>query len=960
MKRRISKLLMGALLAVLAAFRANATGIELYDGHSTPSVVFDASGQSPIAKAAQLLSRDLHALTGKPISIATEMKGHCGNVVVIGTADAPFVSALLKQNHIDTAPIAGRWETYGRAVVPSPCNPAKKVLIIFGSDTRGAIWGVIDLTREMGVSAWEWWADVRIHKSERIAVSEALQYSKEPSVKYRGIFLNDEDWGLQPWAAKTYEPKTHDIGPKTYARIYELMWRLKANTIWPAMHDVTAAFNQIPGNAETAASYAIIHGTSHAEPMLRNNVREWDVKRMGEFNYLTNKDHLLDYWASRVDESKAFENIYTIGLRGIHDSPMEGVSGAEAAARVMEDVFTKQRELLQTHLGRPADAIPQVLIPYKEVLNAYDAGLKVPDDVTLMWPDDNHGYIRRLSNTTERARSGGAGVYYHLSYWGAPMSYLWLATTHPLLVWEEMDKARRHGADRMWIANVGDIKPAEYLMTLFLDMAFEGASPANPKEVRAHLNRWLAGIFGDTHTEEIADILWRYYDLAFTRKPEHMGWNEVYPSSPVHPTAFNMLDFGDENVRRQEAYRDLSSRVAALKRVIPRDRLDAYFQLVQYPVQAASDFNERILNTDKAIAYGLQHRLSANIYAARARQAQQRIASATRTYNVVMSHGKWNHMMDNAPNRLLQFEPPMFPNWSASGDKGCGLQAEGGQFYDAGGPAQTPGLPAFVRGLERSRYIDLFIKSPEAAAWKVHASVPWIRISRESGSLDAKSPEVRLQASVDWDHAPQKGSASIVVTCGKSMTDVPVNVRVVSPPVGASFVEENRVVSIHAVHADARSAAWETLEGLGHTGASLRSNLQMKSLDVKDPETWKLAPQATYRFATSTTDGPATLNIVALPVSAIDSEHGMRMAASVDGAPAVVLDLRTAEFSTAWRRNVLTNTAIGRISELNLAPGNHTLTVWALDPGAILDRIAITFDGANAAYGPVPETRIHS
>jgi hypothetical protein len=960
---RSTNLLPAGLLAwffliALGSFRADASGFALFDGRQAPSVMFDGTNSVSVKQAAELLARDLNALSGKRVRVLLARNSTCGSSVLIGRADAAVISSLLKQNRIDPTPIMGKWETYGRAVVPDPCDPLQKMLVIFGSDTRGTVWGVIDLTREMGVSAWEWWADVKIRRSNRIVVSDALQYSKEPSVKYRGIFLNDEDWGLQPWAAKTYEPKTHDIGPKTYARIFELMWRLKANTIWPAMHDVTTAFNQIPGNAEMASSYAIIHGTSHAEPMLRNNVREWDVKRMGEFNYLTNKDHMLAYWAARVDESKSFENIYTVGLRGIHDSPMEGVSSAEAAARVMEDVFAKQRELLQTHLSRPADTVPQVLIPYKEVLNVYDAGLRVPDDVTLMWPDDNHGYIRRLSNARERARSGGAGVYYHLSYWGAPMSYLWLATTHPLLVWEEMDKARRFGADRMWIANVGDIKPAEYLTTFFLDMAFERASPASPKEVRAHLYGWLRGIFGNAHAEEIGDILWRYYDLAFTRKPEHMGWNEVYPSSPVHPTAFNMLDFGDENARRLEAYRELSARVAALRHMIPHDRYDAYFQLVQYPVQAAADFNERILNTDKAIAYGLQHRLSANLYAARARQAQQRIVSATHTYNIVMSHGKWNHMMDIAPNRLLQFEPPMFPKWSASGDKGCGLQTEGGQYYDAGGPTQTPGLPAFVRGLERSRYIDLFIKSPEAAAWSARPSAAWIKITRASGRLDARSPEVRLQVSVDWAHAPRMGNASVVINCGKSMKDVPVDVHLVSPPGGVSFVEENRIVSIYASHADERSAGWKILEGLGHTGSSLRSDLQMKRLDAKDPATWKQAPAVTYRFATSTADEPATLNIVALPVSAIDSEHGMRLAASVDGGAAVVLDLRSAEFSTTWRQNVLANTAVGRVPGLHLAPGDHNLTVWALDPGAILDRIEITFDGANAAYGSVPETRV--
>ena len=358
-------------------------------------------------------------------------------------------------------------------VVPAPWNPGQSVLVIFGSDLRGTIYGVVDLTREMGVSAWEWWADVTIRKVDHIAVNADLFFSREPSIKYRAIFLNDEDFGLKPWAAKTYEPAAGTIGPKTYARIFELMWRLKADTIWPAMHKGTVAFDDVPGNAEMAARYAIIHATSHAEPMLRNNDREWDPAKRGDFNWLTNRQALIDYWDQAVDSHKQFENIYTVGLRGVGDVQMQGAANPAEMRDILTDVFAEQRLILEHRLGKPAAQIPQVFTPYKEVLPAYDTGLKVPDDVTLTWPDDNYGYIRRLSDPDEQARSGGAGVYYHISYWGGPASYLWLATTHPALLWEEMDKAYRFDARRIWVLNVGDIKPGEYLTQLFLDMAFD-------------------------------------------------------------------------------------------------------------------------------------------------------------------------------------------------------------------------------------------------------------------------------------------------------------------------------------------------------------------------------------------------------------------------------------------------------------------------------------------------------
>jgi hypothetical protein len=819
---------------------------------------------------------------------------------------------------------------------------------------------VIDLTREMGVSPWEWWADVNIRKVKRIAVDDALRYSKEPSVKYRGIFLNDEDWGLLPWSAKTYDPKYGNVGPKTYARIFELMWRLKANLFWPAMHPVTNPFNAVSGNAEMAASYAIVRESSHAEPMLRSNEREWDEKTMGPFNYVANKRNVLKYWNDVVEAKKQFETLYTVGLRGAGDGPMQGVETPQQTARVLEDVIAEQRKILEARLGKPANEIPQTLTPYKEVLSAYDAGLKLPDDVTITWPDDNHGYIRRLGNTQERARSGGSGVYYHISYWGAPMSYLWLATTHPALLWEEMDKAYRFDARRIWIVNVGDIKPAEYPTQLFLDMAFDDGAFPNIESVRAHLKAWMAKTFGAEHAGEMADILWRSYDLAFTRKPEHMGWNEIYPSSPMHPTSFNMLDFGDENARRQDAYRAAASQADALMAKMPKDRRDAYFQLIRYPVDAASDYNQRILDTDKAIAYGLQHRASANLYAARARQAQIRIVAATHTYNNAMSHGKWRDMMDLAPQKLPQFEPPALPNWTGSGDKGCGVQVEGGQYFGAGSATGTPSLPAYQRELPRNRTIDIFLRAPEEAAWTASPSAPWIKISRTKGSLGPKNPELRLQVSLDWARAPEKGRGNIAITCGTVMRQIPIGVSIASPNTASdvSFIEADRIVSIYAVHADAMSVGWEVLDGLGHTGASLRSKLDMASVKADDAVAMGNAPHATYRFATTTANEPATLNVIALPMAPITSENGMRVAASLDGGAPTILDLSAAEFSATWRRNVLTNTAIGSFGNLRLAPGAHTLTLTALDPGVTLDRIAIIFDGAQKAYGPVPETRV--
>lgn len=963
-----------AIITALAVFGLPATaatasqtpGIELYDG-ATVAAVIHVGDQTPIAKAAELLVHDLSALTGARPRLESDFEGLSGPGVIVGLADTPEIAALLETNEIDAAPIAGKWETYGRAAIPAPWDEDQRALLIFGSDVRGAIWGVIDLTREMGVSPWEWWADVAIREVERIEVDGSVRHSREPSVKYRAIFLNDEDFGLFPWAAQTYDPELGDIGPKTYARIYELLWRLKANAIWPAMHDVTTPFNHVPGNPEMAASYAIVHATSHAEPMLRNNVGEWDHETMGDFNYVTNKQRMLAYWDERAEESSPFENIYTVGLRGIHDSPMEGATGAQSAAELLEDVIAEQRRILEHRLDRPAHEIPQAFTAYKEVLIAYDAGLELPQDITITWPDDNHGYIRRLSDARERQRNGGSGVYYHISYWGAPHSYLWLATTHPMLVWEELNKAWRFDARRIWVINVGDIKPAEYLTQLSLDLAFDAESYPDPASVRAHLRRWTEESFGAAHADEITDILWRSYDLAFERRPEFMGWNQTYPTTVLRPTAYNPFAFGDELQRRLDAYRAIADRAKRLRRQLPSDRQDAFYQLVEYPVTAAAGINERVLYRDKSIAYGLQRRASANDYARRAKAAEVAIVEGSRYYNETMSHGKWRGMMSITPHGLPVFAAPALPSWSGPRDTGCAVQTEGGDYYEGGG--STPALPPFYPELSRSpsfdsRYIDVFVKSPVAARWTAVANAPWIKLSQTEGELapgDApgQTLEQRLHVSIDWTKAPEPGWGRITIRCDTEEAVLPVAVRIAPRQVDASFIEADRRVSIYATHADSLGAGWEVLDGLGHTGASLRSKLDLDSIDPATLEhSAKGAPSATYRFATHTAEDVATLRLVALPTHPITSENGLRVAVSIDGEAPVVLDLATAEFSAQWRQNVLSNTAVAEIGNVRLEPGVHELKVYALDPGLTLDRFEVAFAGAPRAYGTPPETRV--
>jgi hypothetical protein len=933
-----------------------------FDVTSVQTVIYDGAGGVPIAKVAGLLEHDLAATSGREPQITSNFQRATGAGIIIGLASSPRIAAILAADKISTSPIDGKWETYGRAVIPAPWNRHERALIIFGSDTRGTIWGVIDLTREMGVSAWEWWADVTIRHRDHIPIESGLVYSQPPSVKYRGIFLNAGAHGLNPWASKTFDPAFGNIGPRTYAKIFELMWRLKANTIWPAMTKADAPFNNTPENAEVARDYAIVRGSSHVEMLLRTNSSEWDTTTMGPYNWTINRDQMIRYWTGAVQKFGQYENLYTIGLRNMDDFPMQGANTPQEMAAVLNDVVAAQRNILAQNLHKPANQIPQVFTAYKEILPAYDTGLlRLPEDVTINWPDDDFGYIRRLSNSQERKMPGGSGIYYHDNFWGPPMSYLWLDSVDPSLMWEEMTKAYKFDARRLWILNVGSIKPGEFLIQFFLDIAFDAPAFSQSSTVHSYLAKWVENNFGAELAPEITGILWKYYKLYFDRNPEFMAWTEVFPETPIQQTKFNMLDFGDENARRAATYRQIAEQAATVMSELPPDRKAAFFQLVQYLVDIARDLNLRQLDLDKSIAYGLQHRASADQYAEEAGKAQEDMDAQTHHYNDGMEAGKWRYMETTEPHDLPIYEAPHAPKWSTNGDRGCGVQVEGGAYFDGTG-WWTPELPAFHPELRNSSYIDIFVEGESAATWMATPNEPWIKVSRGAGGFSslARHFEDRIEISVDWQNAPESGDGLVTVQCSTAQQPYGIHVHVVPREAakGASFIEVDRIVSMYATHTDTRTSGWEALEGLGHTGADLRTSLDMKSVDAGNLDAIRNAPSAIYRFVTATTDDKATLRLIALPTFPITSENGVRVAVSIDDSPLQIVDFYAPEFSSAWREHVMDNEAIETLPNLQLQPGLHTLTVYGLDPGVTLDRFEIAFTGAHQAYSPVPETAL--
>ena len=515
-------------------------------------------------------------------------------------------------------------------------------ILIEGGNGRGMAYGLLELSRLAGVSPWVWWGDVVPEKRSRLVLNDDFRTEQQPSVAYRGIFLNDEDWSLRPWSHKTYEPSgKSQIGPRTYRRIFELMLRLRANTIWPGMHPGTTAFFKIPGAKAMADSCGIVIGTSHCEPLLRNNVDEWQVAERGAFNYRTNRQQVHQYWIERLQEvRKSKDNMFTIGMRGIHDSSMEGYQTEQEKFDALQQVIDNQQALLRQHVGDTAKLM-QVFVPYKEVLQLYEKGLRVPDYVTLMWCDDNYGYMTRLSDAREQQRPGGAGVYYHLSYWGRPHDYLWLTTTQPGLIYNEMREAYQHNVRKLWIANVHDPKVAAYDLELFLDLAWnincvEGHTLTN------HLAAWLCRQFGQEAGKRLLPVMHTFYRLCGERRPEFMGYTQVELDKQKYPRGLSPVGAAPlshiEAAQRLSAFQHLKAEITAIRPLVRCELGDAFFAAIEYPVFAAAAMNTKILSDSIE-----SHR------------AYEEIQALTKRYNE-MNGGKWRYLMDAAPRRLPVFE----------------------------------------------------------------------------------------------------------------------------------------------------------------------------------------------------------------------------------------------------------------------------------------------------------------
>lgn len=940
---------------------------------STKAIYIDSEDQVAVNTAASLFSDDIQRVSGKKIPVKKTSGKLPHYMILAGTVGHNrLIKQLIKDKKINADSLTGQWERYSIQIIQNPFPHVKAALVIAGSDRRGTAYGLFSISEALGVSPWYWWADVQVEKKNKLFLNVKDYTSKSPTVKYRGIFINDEDWGLLRWAKQTYDPKLNDIGPKTYRKVFELLLRLKANYLVPAMHEASGYFNKYPENKFIADTFGIIMGSAHPEPLLFNNASEWDEKTMGPWNYMTNKANIIKALDKRVKENSPFENVYTIALRGIHDRAMEGNYSMDQRVKLLESAVEDQRNILKAHIDNPIKEIPQAFTPYKEVLDIYEAGLKLPEDITIVWPDDNYGYMKRLSNPKEQKRSGRAGVYYHASYLGSPHDYLWLGSTPPNLMYEELHKAYNTGADRLWLLNSGDIKSCESPITQFLSMAYD-IDEFNFQNTPLFQAKWLSKIYGDNYYNDLVDITTKYNHQAFTRKPESMGWGYEWNTDKNGRERPTDTDFSFSNYMeaegRIESYEQIANLAQKIMTNLPDNQKPSFFQLLYYPVKGAELMNKMRLTGQRNRWYAFQGRAKTNELRKATRSYYDSLQLITKHYNSLLN-GKWNHVMSMVQGVTASyFEMPKTDSITIPTNGKMELFIENSEPVK--GVHTDYSLPTFNIFTKRQYFIDVFNTGSHPIQWSVSKDADWILLDKSGG--DSKY-EGRVWISIDWNKVPQgdKIMGSLIFTSGNSSKKV--NVSVFNPlmpkvkELKGIFVEDNGYVSIPGADFQRKVEDKDIkMQMIDHLG------FEDRSVMIGDPTAPVInpkrndAPYVAYDFYTFNY-GSVDVYTYLLPVFPLTNDRDMgfhessnqqtKYAVCIDDGAIATPSSSSPEYSQTWSENVLRNAAINK-SVLHIdKPGWHTLKIKVGDPGMVIQKVVIDFGGMKRSYLGPPPTKV--
>lgn len=943
---------------------ASKNAFQIVANGKAAAIYVDPNDGKGVARAARDLANDVGKVSGIAAKVNERVKAPNGSILIGTIGSSQLINKLIVDKKIDVSQIEGQWESYLIQTVDGN-------LVIAGSDRRGTIYGIYDISENIGVSPWYWWADVPVKKSNALYVKAGRYVQESPKVKYRGIFINDEEPSFGGWARN----KFGGINSKMYAHMFELLLRLKANYLWPAMWG--KSFNEDdPLNPVVANEYGIVMGTSHHEPMMRSHTEYTSRKDdVGAWNYTTNKSNLDKFFTDGLERNKAYDNLITIGMRGDGDVALSE-EGDEKNMETLRQVVKGQREIIQKVYGKNPSEVPQMWAIFTEVQRYYDAGLTVPDDVLLLFCDNNWGYIRRAGYDKDKNRKGGMGLYYHIDMNGGPWNDRWINTTTIPKLYEQFNLAYRTGLNALWVVNVGDLKPKELPIDFILRYAWN-PDAYHPDNLKDYTINWAASIFGAEHATEIADIVSKYPKYNLWRKPEVQGTQ-----------IFSFANHREAD-RVTELWRDLTKRVEALRPKIAPEAQDAFYQLVYYPAKASAGVAEIYLAAGRNNLYAKQGRVSANAYAQRACDLFETDKQLSDHYNGPMANGKWKNMMSdvhigytqwNMPpeNKLPQMtEVQPLPNPT------MGVAIEGSELAWPGAKTQAT-LPTFDALRNQTYYIDVFNRGTGSFQFEAKADKPWIKLSTGKGSVDV---ETRLQVEIDWTSLPMgKSEGMVEIAQGSNVLNV--NVVALNAPkpnaqrpfFGGLTGEFSIPANQFNANISGTEAKWIVLPDLGRSDACMGiSPVTAKSVVGKD------APCLEYDVLINE-KGKTTICIGVLPTQDVKPERGLRIAVALNNDEPMVIDARKGfhdEFKEYTPDNLsrakslkplpVVDNEIALIArgkhrrsevfdnlrwldvELEVTePGIQTLKIYMVDPEVVVEKIVVNPDNNHPSYFGAP------
>ncbi|EKM75377.1 hypothetical protein AGABI1DRAFT_132277 [Agaricus bisporus var. burnettii JB137-S8] len=962
-------------------------------GHAAP--VYISSDDWPgVQRAAGDFVADIQRVTGaKPALVNLTLSGNSsitsdsrGGVlpVFVGTLGrSALIDSIVNSTGLDVSGVRGQWEAYLSREVKNPIPGVDSGYVIVGADKRGTIFALYEHSEQFGVSPWYWWADVPITKHSELHVKSHGCSHGTPTVKYRGIFLNDEQPCLQSWAMEKFTNGTGSPNLNSpfnhlfYAGLFELLLRLKANYLWPAMWGSAFALDD-SANQFLADYYGIAMGTSHQEPMMRATPNEFTIVGKGSWDYTANKDEIYNYWLEGTKRAESYESVFTLGMRGFGDLPLSETTDIE----LLEGVIDDQTTILKTVFGSDVDLlqIPQIWTLYQEVEGYYDDGMRVPDYVTLLWADDLFGNVRRYPVPSERNRTGGAGVYYHLDLVGGARSYKWVASSQIPKIYEQMSIAVDRVASRLWVLNVGDLKPYERDTEFFLTYGWN-ASRWNPDNLDTFVSGWAQREFDldsdDAHS--VADIVANLSRFNSRRKPEL--WTS---------TTYSLIDYReaqqwmDEWGKVEKASTDIYSK-------LPDDTKPAFFQLVHHPVSASANAARMLWNIGMNNLRSSQAFLSTNDYADTAEELFEHDWDFENDYHTLLD-GKWDHMMDQTHLGYYYWQQPMTNSMNAinrvqkrkqalAGYMRISVESSNGawpgdnpnqcaQGYNC--PPPTVALDSY--SVFSNRYIDIGAGGPASFSFKISSNTSWVDISPSSGDVSPQNPEKRVFLSVkDWSSlsdgantaqlkvaATSKGQPSMIVTINFSAT------RAGSIGDFHGFVEGDGVVSMEAAHATRNTTvdgiSWKNFPGLGRTLSGVtpwpRSD---QAFDVGT------GPTLEYDFFTfNTIAGSGNITVTALlspSNNAQGQDNPLTVAVALDSEEPIVHqpmpDSAAGKQPAAWDgvNGFAANNIIPVETKFtNVSAGKHTFKIMMTQPAIVVQKIVIDVGGLKPSYLGPPES----